>query len=100
MPIKKPSEWEDGNDIEYFRRSPTGRVHVLKCFLHPLGEPQHPIEAAAFSSLGSLCGVSGLMGERYYLGQFADSDLCWRCVKAVPEAQRSMLFDRVLNEEI
>ncbi|MFF5261451.1 hypothetical protein ACFY4C_21110 [Actinomadura viridis] len=87
-----------------FIRSTTGRVHVLpddahECSAEPIASG-HDFAAIMLAPTRMLCGSvfsidwTGGQGRRAQpVGDFADEDLCARCVMAMGD-QASEIFDR------
>ena len=75
-----------------FARSKTGRVHILSWVPGLEDEGWEPVEPgrwaeALMAKALMLCGLRLFLPEAMTGGDFADGDLCYRCVMALGDQQ-------------
>jgi hypothetical protein len=75
-----------------FARSDTGRVHILSWIPGPDDEGWEPAESgrwaeALMAKTLMLCGLRLFLPEAKCGGDFADDDLCSRCIHALGDQQ-------------
>jgi hypothetical protein len=70
---------------EFFRAAPGGKVHVYRHHTSVLPPEDSSwaslLTASVTSKLAGLCGTCSPVGERHYVEQFADEELCATCRK-------------------
>lgn len=83
--------FDDAGNLDFFRASPAGKVHVLAGFFPAFdGHPLHPIESILARSR-ALCGVLGDCGHFDHIQRFADEALCENC-RALFKGDLTLLF--------
>lgn len=80
--------------LEFFRPSEAGRVHVFKEKVGLFDGPiENPLEALMAKSK-AYCGVVGKHGQIDFVGTFEDDEICWGCFKKLNADQQLAVFER------
>lgn len=93
-PATPPSPLADDPSPEFARFSERGQVHVLKR-LRPFGESfgmDFGVAGMLMAQQQAYCGKTGLPGQQYGIGTFADDELCTTCLRRWPHAS-VLLFE-------